>query len=257
MLLLIQNLILGAVQGITEFLPVSSSGHLLILEKLFSIKENLVLLNLILHAGTVLAVICFLWKDILNIFRQKNWILIKNLFIAFITTSVFGFLIKGVVENVFIYSSSLIPLALGFLFTAIILFLTVKITNNKRDANTMTVGEAIKIGFVQAIAIIPGISRSGMTYFATIKNGIKKEDAFKFSFLLSIPTILAATMVEMISERGSLMVGINATHLLLGLLISFIFGILGLYIFKYIIKASKIWIFSIYLICLATILLII
>ena len=103
----------------------------------------------------------------------------------------------------------------------------------------MTVGEAIKIGFMQAIAIVPGISRSGMTYFTTIKTGIKREEAFKFSFLLSIPTILAATMVEMISERSSLMIGINAMHLLLGLLISFIFGILGLYIFKHIIKTSK------------------
>ena len=125
------------------------------------------------------------------------------------TTSIFGFLLKKTVENVFIYSSNLIPLALGFLFTAIILFLTNKITKSRRELSTLTIGEAIKIGFSQAVAIVPGISRSGITYFTTIKTGVSRDDAFKFSFLLSIPTILGATMVEMISNYSGLIVGID------------------------------------------------
>ena len=94
------------------------------------------------------------------------------------------------------------------MFTAIILFLTIK-NNSKRNINTLTVFETIKIGLAQAIAIIPGISRSGLTYFTTLKLGINPKDAFKFSFLLSIPTILAATMVELLSGYQSLSVGIN------------------------------------------------
>lgn len=247
---MLQSLILGIVQGLTEFLPVSSSGHLLLLERFFQIKENIVLLNLMLHLGTVIALIVFFWKDLILIFKQKDWVLIKNLFIAFVTTSIFGFVFKKIVENVFIYSSSLIPVAIGFIFTAIILFLTIK-SRSTRKINTLTIFEAIKIGFAQAIAIAPGISRSGLTYFTTLKSGIEAKDAFKFSFLLSIPTILAATAVEMLSEYGKLTVGMNWSAIGLGLIISFIFGSLGLLVFKKMSEKSKMWVFGIYLVILA------
>lgn len=251
---MLQSLILGIVQGLTEFLPVSSSGHLLLLERFFQIKENIVLLNLMLHLGTVIALIVFFWKDLILIFKQKDWVLIKNLFIAFVTTSIFGFVFKKIVENVFIYSSSLIPVAIGFIFTAIILFLTIK-SRNTRKINTLTIFEAIKIGFAQAIAIAPGISRSGLTYFTTLKSGIEAKDAFKFSFLLSIPTILAATAVEVLGEYGKLTVGMNWSAISLGLIISFIFGSLGLLVFKKMSEKSKMWVFGIYLVILAIVLL--
>ncbi len=255
MITILQSLILGAIQGLTEFLPVSSSGHLLLLERFFQIKENVVLLNLMLHLGTVLALICFFWKDLMLILKQKDWNLVKNLFIAFVTTAIFGFLFKKTIEDVFIYSNSLIPVALGFIFTAIILFLTMR-NNSKREISTLTITEAIRIGFVQAVAIAPGVSRSGLTYFMTLKSGIKPKDAFKFSFLLSIPTILAATAVEFLSDYKGLSVGINWTTIGLGLIISFIFGNLGLMLFRQMTKTSKVWIFSIYLIILGLVLII-
>ena len=255
MITILQSLILGAIQGLTEFLPVSSSGHLLLLERFFQIKENVVLLNLMLHLGTVIALICFFWKDLMLILKQKDWNLVKNLFIAFATTSIFGFLFKKTIENVFIYTNSLIPVALGFIFTAIILFLTIK-NNSKRDISTLTITEAVKIGFAQAVAIAPGISRSGLTYFATLKSGIKPKDSFKFSFLLSIPTILAATLVEILSDYKGLAIGINWSTIALGLIISFIFGSLGLILFRQMSKNSKVWVFGIYLIVLGLILII-
>ncbi|MFA6201530.1 MAG: undecaprenyl-diphosphate phosphatase, partial [Bacteroidales bacterium] len=86
--------------------------------------------------------------------------------------------------------------------------MTIK-NNSKREISTLTITEAVKIGFAQAVAIAPGISRSGLTYFATLKSGIKSEDAFKFSFLLSIPTILAATLMEFLSDYQNLSIGIN------------------------------------------------
>lgn len=255
MLTILQSLILGIVQGLTEFLPVSSSGHLLLLERFFQIKENIVLVNLMLHLGTVIALVVFFWKDLILILKQKDWVLIKNLFIAFVTTAIFGFVFKKIVENVFIYSSNLIPVAIGFIFTAIILFLTAK-SNSKRKIETLTIFEAIKIGFAQAVAIAPGISRSGLTYFTTLKSGIQAKDAFKFSFLLSIPTILAATVVEVLSEYDNLAVEMNWSVIGLGLIISFIFGSLGLLVFKKVSEKSKMWVFGIYLVILATILLI-
>lgn len=104
----------------------------------------------------------------------------------------------------FIYSSNIKPVLLGMAFTAIILFISTKINKSRRDLNTLTIIEAVKIGLIQAIAIIPGISRSGLTYFITLQSGIKKEEAFKFSFLLAIPTIFGATLVETITNYGHL-----------------------------------------------------
>jgi len=200
MISLLYTLILGLIQGITEFLPVSSSGHLLILEKLFGINNNIIIINLILHVGTVLSAIYFFKKDIIDIYRRQDKILIKNLTVAFVVTSIFGFLFKNIVEKVFIYSNSLIPLILGFMLTAILLFIISKSKDNKKEINDLKLIDTIKIGLAQAVAIAPGISRSGMTYFMAIKSGIKNDDAFKFSFLLSIPTILAATFVEFVSN---------------------------------------------------------
>jgi undecaprenyl-diphosphatase len=130
--------------------------------------------------------------------------MIKNLLIALLSTTLLGFLVKNMVENVFIYSSDIKPILLGMVFTAIILFVSAKINKSRRDLSTLTITEAIKIGLVQAIAIAPGISRSGLTYFITLQSGIKKEEAFKFSFLLAIPTIFGATLVETISNYNNL-----------------------------------------------------
>lgn len=251
------TLILGIIQGITEFLPVSSSGHLLILEKIFRITNNIVVINLALHLGTALSAIYFFKDDIILAYKKQDKILIRNLAIAFIVTSIFGFLFKNIVEKVFIYSNTLIPLALGFILTAILLWIISKSKENHKNINNLTLIDSIKIGFAQAVAIAPGISRSGITYFTAIKSGINKDDAFKFSFLLSIPTILAATFVELVTNYDVLMNEVVSFNLLLGLIISFIFGILGLYIFKRIIKTSKIWMFSIYLLILSAILFII
>ena len=130
--------------------------------------------------------------------------MIKNLFIALLTTTVLGFFLKNIVENIFIYSDSIKPILLGMLVTSIILSMSARINKSRRDLNTLTITEAIKIGLVQAIAIIPGISRSGLTYFITLKSGIRKEEAFKFSFLLAIPTIWGAALVETLANYKDL-----------------------------------------------------
>lgn len=116
--------------------------------------------------------------------------------------------------------------------------------------------EFVKIGLAQAVAIVPGISRSGMTFFAASKSGANKEDAFRFSFLLSIPTILGAAAVETLTSYKDVAVGLNIANLMAGLIISFIFGILSLWVFQYLVRQSKLWIFSIYLILLSFFLLV-
>ena len=252
----LQTIILGIVQGVAEFLPVSSSGHLVLLAKFFQIKENVVLINLILHVGTAMAVICFFWKDILGIIKNKNFVLVKNLALAFLTTSIFAFAFKDIVEKIFIQGENIIPIAWGFAFTAFVLLLIKKIKNNNKDINSLGALEFVKIGLAQAIAIVPGISRSGMTFFAASKSGANKEDAFRFSFLLSIPTILGAAAIETLTSYKEIASGLNIANLMVGLIISFIFGILSLWIFQYLVRQSKLWIFSIYLILLSFFLLV-
>lgn len=253
---MLHSVILGIVQGITEFLPISSSGHLVLLAKFFEIKDNVILINLILHVGTAFAMIWFFWKDILNIIKNKNWVLVKNLFIAFLITAFFAFLLKNIVENIFIAGDSVVPVAWAFVFTAMILLMLKKIKDQDGQIDSLKFFDLIKIGLAQAIAIIPGISRSGMTYFAATKSGLEKEEAFKFSFLLAIPTILGAAFIEFIKNYKNIAIDTRPTTLLLGLLISFIFGILSLWLFKYLVKKSKLWLFSFYLIILAVLLLI-
>ncbi len=248
---LFQTIILGIVQGVTEFLPISSSGHLVLLARFFEIKDNVVLINLILHVGTAMAMICFFWKDILNIIRHKNWTLVKNLFIAFLVTAFFAFLFKNIVEHVFITSHSVVPVAWAFVFTAMILLMLKKIKNDGSGINNLKTFDLIKIGLAQAVAIVPGISRSGMTYFAARKGGLKKEAAFKFSFLLAIPTILGATFIETLSGYKNLSETVSFGNLATGLIISFIIGIISLWIFRYLALKSKLWMFSIYLVILA------
>lgn len=183
--------VLGIVQGFTEFLPVSSSGHLVILQNLVpSFTQPGVVFDVILHLGTMIAVLCFFRKTIFSLFKKYFWLFV----IGTIPAGLVGFFFQQQLEGLF---GNVKAVGVALLVTAVINFLTDRtITDNKN----VTSKNALLIGTAQALAIIPGISRSGATIFAGAKLGINKEKAAEFSFLLSIPAILGANFLQFISH---------------------------------------------------------
>jgi len=218
--LLAQSLILGLVQGLTEFLPVSSSAHLVILQEFFPIfKTNAISFDLVLHLGTLLALIIFFFKDFRKIITNKQ--LIINLLIATAITAILIFPFKNYIENVF-QNGKLAGLML--IITAIILlFASFKKNNNLEILNPL---KACFIGLGQALAVFPGISRSGTTISFGIFSGLKTDEAIKFSFLLALPIIFGASVLE----RSALFNMPKEIILpsIFGFLFSFIFGLIAL-----------------------------
>jgi undecaprenyl-diphosphatase len=184
---LISSIFLGILQGLTEFLPVSSSGHLVIAQNLIpGFTQEGVLFDVFLHAGTVLAVLYYFRKILLKL--TSKYLLL--LLIGTIPAGLIGVLFGSSIEKLF-NGVSLVGFAL--LFTAVLNFLT---DRAKKGSKEISIKKSILIGMAQALAIIPGISRSGSTIFAGTSLGIKRKEAAQFSFLLSVPAIVGANVVQ-------------------------------------------------------------
>ena len=237
---MIEYLLLGIVQGITEWLPVSSSGHLVIFEQLFNIKVDL-FFNIILHFGTLLVLLLFFWKDIMKISRKYVLYIITGSII----TGAIGFIFYDILKSFF---ESLFVVSLGLIFTSIILFST-KRYNGKSKLNLI---DSIFIGLAQGIAIIPGVSRSGMTISTGLFRNVNKEEVFKFSFLLSMPAIFGALIYE--GSKAGFSFNINY---LIGFIASIIIGYLSLNFFKDVVKKRKLHYFGYYCLIVGVIMLII
>ncbi len=190
-----QSLVLGIVQGLTEFLPVSSSGHLVLAQHLMGIPETSVAFDVMLHLATLLAVLVY--------FRSRLWLLIRNrrLALALIAGTVpaglAGVLFEDFFKSLF---QSVSAVGLALVGTGFILFFAELVQARIRRPHSMeaiSMADAVWIGIGQAVAIIPGISRSGSTISAAMARGIQRKDAAEFSFLLSIPVILGAGVLEL------------------------------------------------------------
>lgn len=205
---------LGLVQGLTEFLPVSSSGHLVAFQQIFNIEGASIAFDVALHLGTLVAVFAFYWRDIVSMvnefflwmgeilglrkpipFRQKDGhrTMMFMIIIASIPTAIIGFIFNDLFEKAF---SSIGVVGFTLLITGVLLWITDKMIKGSKKANDISVGDAVTIGILQGLAITPGISRSGTTIFAGKLRGFNMELATKFSFLLSIPAILGAAILE-------------------------------------------------------------
>ena len=202
-----EAVILGAIQGITEFLPVSSSGHLVLLQKLFGISEPALLFDTMLHVGTLAAVFAVLWQDILAILRRIIQPMTAFLVLATIPTVIAALLFKGRIEAAF---SSGAILGFAFLFTALSLLVSEYLSCRGGPARpagrtAMTWPDALVIGLCQAVALVPGVSRSGLTFSGGLSLGLDRELTARFSFLLSIPAILGALTLQVkdLAEGGA------------------------------------------------------
>lgn len=259
-------IILGIVQGASEFLPISSSGHLVVLYNIFSVTENNILLSVVLHIATLLAVLICYRKELLLLIKNPFCKTNKMLIVATIPTVILVVLFKEIVEKSF--SGNFI--IVGFLITAIILAVS-QIVRNKQNANNnlakttefMTISDSITnlninykqallIGVMQGVAVFPGISRSGSTIATGLICGVNKKDSADFSFLLSIPIIVAGMLFELLEIfTGNVVVTIPATTLSVGFLFSFLSGLLSIKLMlKFVKNKNLIW-FSVYLILLS------
>lgn len=209
----IEAIVLGLVQGLSEFLPISSSGHLALLENLFEIKEESVLFfAVLLHIGTLLSIFIVYHEDIYALIKELG-LLFKDIFsgkglrieerpirklgimiiVSSIPTAIMGLLFSNFIDKVF---GSLIVISICWIITGFILFFSEKLKSNSKEIEGMKYRNAIFIGICQGLAIMPGISRSGSTIVGSLVTGLKREFAVEFAFLISIPAILGSAILE-------------------------------------------------------------
>jgi undecaprenyl-diphosphatase len=244
-----QNIILGIIQGLTEFLPVSSSAHLVIAQDFFQIKENQILLDIVLHLGTLLALIVFLFKDIL---RLLNIRIASYILLATALTAAVVILGKEFFESMFLSAGSV---ALPLFITGIILLAAQRFGKGRRSFSDLKLKDGFWLGIVQGLAVIPGLSRSGTTISALLFRGIEREAAFKFSFLASIPVILGA-LVFKLNEFSQVNLG-ELRYMSFGFGAAFLSGLLALKILLGIIRRGRWHLFGYYCLALSLVLLLI
>ncbi|MBU0672992.1 MAG: undecaprenyl-diphosphate phosphatase [Candidatus Margulisbacteria bacterium] len=245
-------LLLGIIQGLTEFLPVSSSGHLVILQTFFKMPDSIAF-DVIVHLATGLAVIVYFWKDILKLFtteRKMLWLIA----VATVFTGILGIGFKDFFESLF---SSVVAVGGFLILTGVIIMVAEWKGRGGRGLKEMNWLDAVLIGLAQGCAIAPGLSRSGTTISASLGRDLNRTLAARFSFLLSIPAILGAGLIQSkaIIKAGTM--GIGAWPLILGFIAAFVSGLLAIKIFMNIIQRMSIRIFAYYCFVLGIIVLLI
>jgi len=233
-------LLIGVVQGVTEFLPVSSSGHIALLEHWFGVFSPDLSREVALHLATLLAVLIYfrskVWKLIVSWLRGRDLNYLLYLVVGSLPAAAVGFLGKDYIEKAFAS-----PTAIGFFFliTSLILLSTRWARGGGENLN---IPRSLLIGIAQALAILPGISRSGTTISAGLHLKIPPEEAFGFSFLLSIPAVAGAGLLEAVKVSPASIL----SHWQ-GMVVAFAAGYLSLSILGGLVKKGRLWIFSPYL----------
>lgn len=250
---LLQLIILAVVQGITEFLPVSSSGHLVAVNELLvasgkAVLKDQLMVNIMLHAGTLGSIVLFYRRDIVNILTTNRQ-LIGPIIVGTIPVVVVGLTLKKVFPDVLIS-----PAMAGamFLVTAALLIFSARRKSGATDLPQVGYRQALMIGSVQSLAVLPGLSRSGSTIAAGLLFGLSRQAAATFSFLLAIPAIGGATMLELLKlmkGEGAAASGSQEMLLLaIATFVAFVVGIVSLMLLVRLVLAGKLQYFAIYLV---------
>jgi undecaprenyl-diphosphatase len=247
----IEALLIGAIQGLTEFLPVSSSGHLVILQYFFGIKEQPLTFAVLVHMGTLISVFVAFHKDIAAILRRPFTKLTYLIIVGCIPAGLVGVFLGSYVEMAF---ESLLAVGLGLIFTGFVLQISERLASRNifaKEIRETTYWDVIFIGLLQALAIIPGISRSGSTIAAGLLAGLDREFAARYSFLLSIPVILGAGVIEL---KDLFEVGVDMAHVvpyMIGVISAAVFGLLAIKVVMNLVKKGRLAYFSYYVWLLA------
>jgi undecaprenyl-diphosphatase len=246
----IEILILAAIQGISEFLPVSSAAHLYLFSNYYDFINQDILIDICLHLGSLIAIITYFIKDLFNFVKNKKFLI--RILIATLPIIPFGFIIykTGLINQL----RSLEVIGWMTLVFGIVLYFTDKSKVNKKIATDFTFRSAIVIGLYQALALVPGVSRSGITITAGRIMGFDRFDSAKISFFLAIPTLTAASILGVynIYKEGSTELNFLA---IIAVIFSFFFSYITIALFLNFIKKFSLKIFIIYRIILALFLL--
>jgi len=238
----LKEFFLGVIQGLTEFLPVSSSGHLGLFSKLMNLPSDLALFAF-LHLATFLVVLIFLWSDVWGILsglfrlQKESWQLAFKIIVSSIPAGLIGVLFEKKIDEAL---SSQKLIGIFFIITAVALWYSDRFSG-KKTMETITYLDALLIGLFQAVAILPGVSRSGFTIVGALLIGMTRIDAFKYSFLMSLPVTLAAGVFEMRHITFTPVVFSGFTG-------AFVSGLVALLIVKMLTISAHLKYFSIYLI---------
>ncbi len=239
---LIQAALLGMLQGLTEWLPISSSGHLVLAQRWMGLTVP-VAFDVFLHLGTLAAVVAFFRGDLLGILRalaardvrSRDFLLFAYIVVGTVPTAVIGFALTSFFESLF---SSAFAVGIGFLITGVLLLLS-RAGSDRREVGWLT---SIVMGIAQGMAIAPGISRSGSTISLGLITGAKKEDVFRLSFLLSIPAILGASLFKI----GELASSDLEPYAVLGLAVAAASGYVAIKIVRRALLSERLYLFSLY-----------
>ncbi len=253
---IIQSIILGIVQGITEFLPVSSSGHLQLFKELMGIElTNNLAFDVALHAGTVCSTFVILWSEIRRIlvgvwstkFNEEQAYVLK-IILSMVPVAIVGFTVKDYLEGML--SSNYILLIVGLMLLLTAFLLAYAYFSKPKQKDTISYRDAFIIGVAQAVAVMPGISRSGATIATGLILGNKKESVAQFSFLMVLVPILGNTFLDLVGSDGAMDFGnVGTIPLIAGFIASFVVGALACKFMIDIVKRGKLLWFSYY--CLA------
>lgn len=260
---LVQAIILGIFQGIAEFLPISSSGHLVILQHFFGIREGNLFFTEMLHFGTLISIVIVYFNDIIKIVVEfikmvKNCIVNRKLkirndyqklgiliIVSSIPTAVIGLAFEDFFEK--LYSSSILPIGIAFIVTGILLWIANNKSYENKRVRNMSFLDGLIIGTFQGVAIIPGISRSGSTIVAGLFRGLNRSLATEFSFLLALPATFGAGLLgirEVIKTNSQVAF---TMPLIIGVSLSTIVGVFAIKLLIRILKKDKLHYFSYYL----------
>jgi undecaprenyl-diphosphatase len=221
MLTKLEALILGIIQGLTEFLPISSTGHLYLGRNLFGLQEAGLLLDTMLHVGTLLAVFVFYKAEFIKIIKNPFSKLTFLLVVGTIPAVIFGLAFKDYIDEI---SKTGVTIGWEFLLTGLFLWFADSAKNGHKKMDNISYKDAFIIGTFQAVAIMPAISRSGMTIVAALWRKLDRETAAYFSFLLSTPAIAGAIVLQTKDLMGGAGEEISLSALLVGIVSSAIFG---------------------------------
>lgn len=238
---ILEAIVLGIVQGLTEFLPVSSSGHLVLLHNVFGIAEPMLFFDTMLHAGTLIAVFIVLRQQILLIFKPpfyKMWYLV----VATIPAVVYVLLLNDFAESMF----TGYLLGYSFLLTAALLFAAEIVAARLKRKREIKTGVSVVMGLLQVVGTLPGVSRSGSTIAGGLACGVDRKQCAAFSFLMSIPAILGALLFQSIKLVKEPMVNINWSATVVGTLCAAIAGYFAVKFMLALITRKRLYGFAIY-----------
>ncbi len=276
---LLEAILMGVIQGLTEFLPVSSSGHLAIFKNLFGLSDIGLLYDVLLHIGTLLAVFVAYWKDIKKLVVEGVGIIVDScanvaaffmntfggrrmlyrrvvgtgyrkfvmlIIVATIPTGIIGYVGRDLVE---IAGGSMLVIGICLIITSILLFISDYVNDGHKKPKNVTYNNAFVIGMCQGLATLPGISRSGATITACLISGFDRRFAVKFSFIMSIPAILGAMVFELGDLREAAFETTELAYYGIGMLISAVIGYICIKTMLVVVRKKRFRIFAVY--CLA------